>query len=188
MTELPDGQGDEREKRHIERVDLTGNRVPHWTTRARSWLAAKLAPVVEASTDDDSTLKEKAKSTTRAAVNSIEDNLRKQGVENELKSAQTKTEFLNQELLRERIRNTREETRAKQLDNAARELEILARLQALTETRGGVRITEIDDRLIAIVGDIKGLPSPTGDDADSPEEEIPVKPKSDRPPEQNSAG
>lgn len=98
----------------------------------------------------------------RKALDCAESQLDKTTIDNQLKMEQTKTEFLNQELLRQQIANQAADTEGKQLDNAAKRLEIMQRLEELGERRG-VEIVVTDDVKAIIFGN---LPQPL-DSADA---------------------
>ena len=124
----------------FERYDLTGNRIRMWTIAARRALASTFRRLVRIGNVASETqlpgteekLGDKAVKVPGKGVEFLEAHIEKAPIENQLKSAQTQTEFLKQELIREQIDNTREDTRAKKLNNAAREVEIRERLEEIT--------------------------------------------------------
>lgn len=149
----------------FERYDVTGNRIGKWTLAARANLAAavsqvfrfgKMASKIQLPGTNEE-LGEKVQNLPGKGVEFLEAQIDKAPIENQLKSAQTQTEFLRQELLREQIANTREDTRGKRLSNAERELELRERLLEITQGKTDVHLVTDGDNEIVIIGSLPNL-------------------------------
>ncbi len=164
-----------------ERYDLTGSRIRRWTVKAREKLMVSLRCLKvagkRAATEElpgaDGTLVEKAKTAPGKGVEFLEGKLEQVPVENRLKSAQTETEFLKQELLRTQIANTAAdtakkaaETKGQELDNVQKEIEIRERIAEITSGKTEIHVLEFGDSKSVVFGNIpKGLIGVEPDDA-----------------------
>ncbi|MEE8450449.1 MAG: DNA-directed RNA polymerase subunit alpha C-terminal domain-containing protein [Thermoguttaceae bacterium] len=161
-----------RESRSLERYDLTGHKIRGWTVRARGRLAALFGRLVHfgrraAATTlpgSEQPVGDKAKKLPAKGLDFVEAQIDKTGVENQLKIAQTETEFYEQELLREQITKARaetakieSETKGQHLDNLARQLEIQERIAEITEGKTDVRIVSNDGEPAIVFGNIPAL-------------------------------
>ncbi len=146
----------------FERYDLTGNKIRRWTIAAREKLASGLRALFRfsrAAADaklpgTDETLGAKGRTLPGKGIEFLEAHVEKAPIENQLKVAQTETEYLKQELLREEIRNKRADTRGKQLANAEREIELQSRLKQLIHGRARSYLLNDGDEPIVVIGSL----------------------------------
>lgn len=148
--------------KNLERYDLTGNRIRQWTMRAREMLVNSFRRVLAFGVSvgsrqlpgSDSTIGDKVKTAPGMGLNFLESQIEKTPIENQLKSAQTETEYLKQELLRQQIEQTAAQTRGQQLDNVAKELEIQQRILEITDGKTGIRFIDSSDRKGIVFGNL----------------------------------
>ena len=86
------------------------------------------------------TLAEKAKTAAGKGLEFLEARIEQAPIENQLKSAQTETEFLRQELLRLEIAKTAAETKGQELDNVTKQLDIQQRIEEITSGRTDIHV------------------------------------------------
>lgn len=157
--------------RSFERYDLTGRQIGGWRVTVRETLVAVLKKVrllgKAASEiqlpDTTEQLGDKVKKLPGKAVVFLESQIQKAPIENQLKSAQTQTEFAQQELIRAQIENIREDTRGKKLSNLERELVILERICEITQGWTGIHFMTDGDDEIVVFGAVPNLPEDSSD-------------------------
>ena len=150
----------------LARFDLSGNRIRRWTIRARDKLVSALRRVLAfakrgAETQlpgSSGSLGDKGKTLPGRTVEFLESAIEKTPIENQLKSAQTETEFLKQELIRQQIAKTAAETKGQQLDNVTKELEIRDRIQQIVAGRTEIHVFEDGEATIIVFGNLPLIP------------------------------
>lgn len=156
----------------FERYDLTGNRIRKWTIATRRALVSTMRRIFrfgKAASQtqlpgSDEELGDKVKNIPGKGVEFLEAQIEKTPIENQLKAAQSQTEYLKQELLREQIANMREDTRGKKLNNATRELEIRERLHEIIQGKTGIHSITDGEKEIVVIGSIPTLNELNSDD------------------------
>ena len=149
----------------FERYDLTGSKIKKWTENKRKWLGDCVDKVFAfcSNTADktlpgnDETIKEKTVKLPGKGAEFLESKLDQIPIENQLKLAQTETEFLKQEKIREEIKKTREERKELQLSNIERQLLVAKRIDEITEGKTNYHITWENGEPTVIFGNIPGF-------------------------------
>jgi len=146
----------------FERYDLTGYAIKRWTTTARTKLVGVMRRVLALGKKASETklpgtsekLSKKAKKLPGKSLEFVESQIEKTTIENRLKTSQTESEFLKQELLRQQIRKTSAETRGQELDNLSHMIEIRRNIRALTTGKTDINVITEGEKEIVVFGNL----------------------------------
>lgn len=147
------------ESTSLERYDVSGKKIGRWTVHVRQLFLVKLTQVLSFGKraadaklpgSKDSSLKD----APAKAVDFVEARLEETSIQNQLNTALTESEHLNQELLRKEIKLREAETRSVQLDNLEKELRIRERIQELTAGRTDIHVIEEESGPAIIFGNL----------------------------------
>lgn len=159
----PEPIGDPLPAQSLERYDLTGRKIANWRVPIRKKLLDALSLIRRIGSKKlpgtAERVEDKLKTAPGKAVEFIEERAKKDAIENRLKIAQTQTEYLRQEteklqqqLLLEKIRETRAKAFGQELENEKRRIEAIERIGEITRGKPPLQIIGAGDNAAVVFG------------------------------------